>query len=526
MTRPNILWILSDQHHAACWGAGGRSDVHTPALDRLSAEGTTFTSAYCNNPICAPSRCSMIAGQYPHTTGITGNDIYDLPLDPPVHRTAPQLLRQLGYQTALVGKGHMIKRWDDAGFEIARHCDLASCDKGDPTTVEYFRYLVDQGVADEFDYGTRFPGQPGYRMERFVSRLAEEHTTEAWTGRTGLDTIKRMQADPHGRPWMMQLSFQRPHDPLCIPPQRIDEYDPASLQLPANISDYFEQRFEGKPPHMRDYARAGTMGYPYRPRDEDDLRGQLAYYYTLITMIDHQIGLVIDHLKRSGQYENTLIIYAADHGDLAGEHGLILKNFGIYEAVHRVPLIVKWPAGGLTATPPGGKCSGMRELVDLYPTMLTAAGAPVPSAAEGIALQCGDAGKRDHTVCLYDFIPFQPCSVAVRDSRHRLVLYPWQPSDGRMTGELYDHDDDPGELNNRFDDCSYADVRLRLTEHILTHMSHFRRIHSMHDDPKALGPWASVLVQQKGVVYSQLQRRPATSDAPTSEPVGVLRSPH
>lgn len=507
---PNILWVLTDQLHAACLGHAGRPEVRTPHLDALARDATRFAQAYCNNPICGPSRVSMITGRYPHDTRITGNNLFDTDLPLPPGGTVATRLRHAGYRTALVGKAHMIGTWDDAGFEQRRYCDLCDSPRGNITHNHYFRYLIDHGLADRYDLGARFEGQPGHELKRFVSDIPEAHTVETWTGDQALGTLDRFAETP-SRPWMMQLSFQRPHEPLCVPPERTADYDPAGLTLPDNAADFFDRRFAGKPTFQRDYIKAGVRGYPYRPEDRGDLAGQLAHYYTLITMIDRQIGRVIDHLKTTGDYSNTLILFTADHGDFAGEHGLILKNLGLYEAIHRVPLLVKWPTSRTGSQQPeaGTTHDGLVELVDLAPTMLDAAGLDADDLpGRRLAdVATGRAAPLRHTVCEYDFSSAQPFTVAVRDHRWRLVLYPWQTdAAGQRIGELYDHDADPGELDNRFDDPAATADRLRLTDAALAHVSRFRRDHSTRDDPNSPVD-ARVLFQQRGMPWAELEQR-------------------
>ncbi len=498
--KKNILWIMSDQHNASCLGME-RPDVRTPNLDRLAAGGTRFTEAFCNNPICGPSRCSMITGQYPHTTGITGNEIHGLDnAAAPVPRTLPVVLREASYETMMVGKAHMIRAWNEAGFEHRRYCDLADSNDGDPRSVAYFQHLIDHGLADAYDLGSRFPGQTGNELERFISEIPLEHHLETWTGN---QAVQLLQSRDRARPFMMQMSFQRPHEPLCIPPECADWYDPASLTLPDNISDFFQRGFEGKPGFQQEYVRGGVKGYPYRPRDEADLRGQLAYYYTLITLIDQQVGRVLDELRAQGELDNTVICYVADHGDFAGEHGLILKNLGIYESIHRVPFILSYPGG-----PRGVVRQGLVELVDLYPTLLDAAGLStlVPEEVEGTSrtpLARGEGGGREFVVAEYDFNKRQPYSVAVRTPAHRLVLYPWQDDE---IGELYDRQADPGELNNLWDHPDHAAMRFALVQRALSFVSHYRRRWSTRDDGRNRGePNARVMLQQRGFKWSSTE---------------------
>ena len=473
-SKPNILWILSDQHHADCMGHSQRSEVQTPRLDELARGGVRFTRAYCNSPICAPSRCSMISGQYPHHTGITGNMIHELDVEPPP--TLGSVLRGAGYECMLVGKAHMIRLWNEAGFDHLRYCDLIDSNSGDPRHVHYFQHLIEAGLADAYDLGVRDQHQPGHKLERFISEIPLEHTVETWTADQAIKLLRDRDRD---KPFMMQLSFQRPHEPLCIPPECSSWYDPATIHIPDSAEDFFTNRFASKPEFQKAYIREDSMGYPYRPRSRDDLRRQLAAYYTLITLIDKQIGRVFDELAHQGQLHNTIICYTADHGDFAGEHGLVLKNLGLYESIHRVPFLLQWPGG-----PAGLSSEAMIELVDVMPTLLDAAGLRdlIPSSVDGCSRleeASGQCSGASHVVCEYDFLPRQPRTVAVRTRTHRYVFYPSQPHD---IGELYDHTTDPGEIENRWHDPSVRQERLELAELALASISQHSRRWTFHDD--------------------------------------------
>jgi arylsulfatase A-like enzyme len=213
--------------------------------------------------------------------------------------------------------------------------------------------------------------------------------------------------------------------------------------------------------------------------DEADLKLQLSYHLTLITDIDKQIGRVIDHLKQTGEYENTIIVYLADHGDFAGEHGLMLKNLGIYESIHRVPMIFHYPGG-----PKNQKVNDIMQLVDVYPTLCDMAGLPIPEHLEGtsrVAMLQGKEPGLDHVVCEWDFGGLEQSTVfAVRTERYRLVYYLANPDDG----ELYDHNEDPGEINNLWssEDMSTQMTRMQLIQLILNHVGKFKRAWSLAED--------------------------------------------
>ena len=303
--RPNVLWLMSDQHHADCMGHAGRS-VRTPHLDALAARGVRFTQAFCNNPICAPSRISFITGQYPHHHRHVGNNVHEYPEQNP--DTLAALARRHGYQTAVIGKAHMIRAWNEEGFEHIRYCDLCDGDRNDPLSVHYFRHLHEHGLADAYDLGRLPPGHPGVGGQPFVSSIPYSHSVEAWTGDEALAFLRGRD---RRRSFFAQVSFQRPHAPLSPSPEQADLYRPEDVDLPASALDAFERgherAFASKPAFQRAHvARHG--GSPFVLAGADELRRHLAFYYTLITVIDEQIGRLIGHLAQTGDLANTVIV--------------------------------------------------------------------------------------------------------------------------------------------------------------------------------------------------------------------------
>jgi arylsulfatase A-like enzyme len=242
-------------------------------------------------------------------------------------------------------------------------------------------------------------------------------------------------------------------------------YDPEAIELPDGCVDLFERRFAGKPEKMRKLAeRVG--GFPYVPEVEADLRRQLAFYYSLITRIDGQIGRVIDYLKQAGEFENTVIAFVADHGDFAGDHGLVNKNIGIYESIHRIPFLLKVPGG-----PAGRVVDGIVESVDLFPTLCELCECDAPDGLDGKSLNHmieDNALGKTSTVCEWSVGLYESRVNAVRTDRYRLVYY------GQGEGELYDHKNDPHELDNRYDDPVYTSVRLMLMERIVDHITQYK----------------------------------------------------
>jgi arylsulfatase A-like enzyme len=472
----NILWIMSDQHHAECMSHAGRSQVRTPNLDRIAKSGARFERAYCNNPICGPSRVSFMTGQTPFRHGLTGND--NRAYDGPLEQSLPALLRANGYQTALVGKSHLPLQLMTDGFEYQRLCDMCDSDPNDPLSVHYYKELVDQGMGDAYEYGFLEPEHPGAKHGGFVARIPFENALERWTGR---ESLKFLADRDRERPFFLKTSFQRPHPPLSPSPEQIGQYDPSEIELPDSVHEFLDDNFKDKPAWMQRMLtgeRGG--GYPYKPVDRDDLKQQLAYYYTLITAIDDEIGLILDALEAEGELENTLILYTADHGDLAGDHGLMLKNFGILESLHRIPLLL-WDSQG----PSDVAVDEMVQSIDLFPTVCEYAGIEVPEHVEGTALQSLIRGERkgyDACHCQWDFYQKdQRAITAVRTKEYRFVFNAVNPDDG----ELYAIQDDPMELNNLYHDAAYAAIRGQLTQDILKETLNFRRRFAPEDDRKA-----------------------------------------
>ncbi|MFA5689246.1 MAG: sulfatase-like hydrolase/transferase [Kiritimatiellales bacterium] len=472
----NILWLMSDQHNANCMGVAGHPDVRTPNLDRIAKNGVLFNRAYTNNPVCAPARCTLMSGQYVKTHGISGNVVRD------VHSISPnvaRLFRENGYETGLVGKAHLPAHWIRDGFEFFRFSDLTDADSYKPQTCHYFNDLIEAGIADLYDHGGIVPGHPDRGDKAFVSELPEEFSLEAWTGRKGVEFLEQRNRE---KPFFLKVSFQRPHNPFSPPESRAHDYNPEMLTLPENAVDYLERGFAGKPQFMRDYTavRDGS-GYPYRSTDSTDLRVQMAAHFTLITMLDEAIGAVLKKIEEQRELENTVIVYTADHGDFAGEHGMTLKNFGIYESIHRIPFILAGPG-----IPKGKTIDAIIENTDFYPTLTALAGIENEKGIDGRSVLPEAEGRRnghEFTVCEWDFIAPQDAVYAVRDDQFRFVHYDTMPEDG----ELYDCKNDPGELNNLFSDPDYQNVREKMEARLKEYRANTNRVYA----------WATDALRQK-----------------------------
>jgi arylsulfatase A-like enzyme len=194
----------------------------------------------------------------------------------------------------------------------------------------------------------------------------------------------------------------------------------------------------------------------------------LAYHFALVTVIDMEIGRVLDWLREQGELENTIVVYTADHGDFAGDHGVCDKNLGIYESIHRIPFLLSYPGG-----PQNVQRDAIIESVDLFPTLCELAEVPVPETVEGRSVVPEAEGKRDGkecALCEWDFPPPQRRVNAIRTPRYRLVYYSHE-----LGGELYDHDADPYEMQNRWNDPGCLEVRTELLEMLFDRVNCYKR---------------------------------------------------
>lgn len=457
--RPNVLYLMSDQHNARHLSCTGDPNIRTPALDRIAARGVRFERAYCNNPICAPSRISFVSGQYPHTHRIVGNNIFELEDRNP--NTLGASFRRMGYQTAMIGKGHMIRQWDEEAYEHIRYCDLCDADRRDPRKHHYFRYLIDHGLADRYEDGTLPRTHPAIVNKHGVADLPYEHSIEHWTGE---ETLAFLRARDRRRPFLVHMSFERPHPHWTPAAEYADLYDPARIELGPDMIDWWENRWAGRPEFIQRMIRNRMAAFA----TPDDLKRALAAHFALITCIDMEIGRVLDHLAENGDLDNTIIVYTADHGDFAGDHGVYDKNCGIYESIHRIPFLLAWPGG-----PQGQVRETIIESVDLFVTLCELAEVPVPQGLDGRSIvpeALGEGAGRPWAICEWDFPPPQRRVNAIRTDRHRLVYYSHE-----LGGELYDHATDPWEMHNLYEDPAHLATRTELLELLFDQVNRYAR---------------------------------------------------
>ena len=440
--RPNILWICTDQQRYDTIRALGNEHINTPHIDRLVAEGTAFTHAFCQSPICTPSRASFLTGMYPSSGHgcCNGNDYW---------AGAAPLVTQLladgkDYDCGLAGKLHLagaagrIEPRGDDGYRVF-HWSHDSRDLW-PKGHAYAAWVHQKGpVLAE--------------LREDTARLPPTLHQTAWCADMAIDFMNEERSDP----WLMSVNMFDPHSPFDPPQEYLDRYDPALLPDPL-WSD------EDPVAHAKLGPLDGAASIDL-PRAKE----VLAAYYAMIELIDDNVGRMLAALEESGQRENTLVIFTSDHGELAGDHQLVGKGCRFYECLVRVPLVCSWP--GMVRE--GAVSAALVELIDIAPTLLELAGVEAPQRMQGRSLWpllTGAASEhREYVRCEYyrALNPDAPgrehlqgnYATMIRDRRHKLVCY-----HDRTAGELFDLEADPGEFDNLWDDPASADLRFGLLQ--------------------------------------------------------------
>lgn len=400
--QPNLLFILSDDQYFRTLGAAGNSEIRTPMLDRLAAEGTRFSHCYVSNPICTPSRAAVQTGQYGFRNGVT---FFGHLMNEDSPRIA-RLLSEAGYSTGYTGKWHNDLRPVHHGFQHMRNVFLGGMHTYDGIPVV-------QGADDE---KVDVPRQP---TELFTDAALEL-----------LDTLPE--------PFCLFVCYTSPHDPRTPPPEYEALYPPDSVSLPPN--------FLPAPPFDTGTLDIRDEKLMPRPLDPHALKTEIGRYYGLITHMDDQIGRIVTKLEATGNWDSTLTIFGGDNGLTIGSHGLLGKQ-SLHEEGVRVPLIVRGP--GVDA---GQRCDALVDLMDVMPTLCDAAGVEIPDAVDGRSLLPYCQGKktksRDAIFCHYDDL-FR----MVRTRRFKLIDY---IKIGRE--ELFDLETDPFEVHNLVDSPHYQDT--------------------------------------------------------------------
>ena len=451
---PNVLFILSDQHNAKVLGHKGHPDVKTPSLDKLASQGVRFDNAITQNPICTPSRVSWLSGQYCHNHGyygLSGRNPDGLP-------TILGHFRRQGYKTGAIGKIHCPEYWVEDDCDVFHETCGCSIDG---RSKKYAAYLEERGLTDLEDHGSmqEFGKAGGQTVEGRPSKVSYEDGQEGWVVREGMAFMKECREKDDR--FFLHISLPKPHQCYTPAQQFWDLYDEANLTLPPN-ADY---DMAGKAPHLRQTAATWrTREWQlFEPKTFEAGRlRKLHGYLGNVSHVDYAVGELMDFLDAQGLADDTIVVYSADHGDYAAEHGIMEKAPGICsDAITRIPHIWRWP-GKFVA---GRMVEELVETVDFTATICGLAGVELLETSDGknIAhlLEGGEGEVRD--VACTEFA----WSKSVRKGDFRFVYYPKEMfpeehPDGFR--ELYNIKEDPWEMTNLALDPAYQGKVAEMTD--------------------------------------------------------------
>ncbi|TVR53474.1 MAG: hypothetical protein EA425_03350 [Puniceicoccaceae bacterium] len=430
--RPNILLIHSDQHRFDCVGAnqpfvpeGPGRLVRTPHLDRLAAEGRTYTHAFTPNPVCSPARACLQTGAWSSThkcITIVGTEAYQ-PSDPKLP-VLTQLLADAGYRVGHVGKfhGEVAGGPTDHGAEVY----IGSGD--------YRKWRADQGLPPR-------PRTQGYFGE--IDPVTPEQTGVAWSAREAEQLLERFAGGE--APFFLRWDPPEPHLPSIVPAELAEWFPPETLPPWPG----FDDPLENKPAvQRRARRRGGVGGWTW-----EEWAPVVGRYLADVVLLDLQVGRLLAALDRLGLAENTLVVYSTDHGDMCGGHGMMDKHYVMYDDIMRVPLLMRWP-GVIRAGETDDRF--VSHELDLARTFLAVAGVEAPASFVGRDLVAATAGEATEPEREDIFAQYQGTHQGLysqRMLRDRRWKYVYNPV---AFDELYDLEEDPGEIRNRVDDPAAA----------------------------------------------------------------------
>lgn len=482
LSRPNILWLCTDQQRYDTIGALGNSQVSTPNLDKLVRDGVAFERAYCQSPICTPSRASFLTGMYPSSIRVNRNGNPEFPDFPPL---IGKTLADAGYECGLIGKLHLtsaygrMERRADDGYSYWQY---SHAPRDDWATGHDYADWVEAKGADLSELIKDEAGVP-----------PEYHQT-TWCADK---TIEFIQAE-RSRPFFASVNIYDPHPPFNPPQAYRDLFNPENVRPPVfRASDLVQQaklavldfQSEARHPDELDISSPILPQSPaaslFEPRTGGarDARTLIAAYYAMIKLIDDQVGRIIDALETSGLRDNTVVIFTSDHGETLGDHGLIQKGCRFYDGLVRVPLIWSWPG----AFASGARSRELVELTDIAPSLLEICDLPIPDYVTGRSLLPILTGRqppkrhRDFVRCEYiDSLDLPDGTVASMyfDGRYKLVCY-----HNHGLGELYDMDSDPEEFVDLWDSPDHQELRASLMQ-----QSFDKHMTTLYAGPPRRGP--------------------------------------
>lgn len=497
MRRPNFVIFITDQQRADHLGCYGNPVVRTPHIDGLARDGVRFTRFHVATPICQPNRAALVTGQMPSVNGVRQNGI-PLDLD---SVTFADVLRESGYRTGYIGKAHfqnvtdipapprafggegeapppaaalarrrqregadygweVRRRWAERpgqalptpyyGFEHVRLC----IGHGDLVDGHYTAWLRERHPAPDSLRGpaNALPQRDIGAPQCWRTALPEALYPTRYVQEQACDFLDEQDAET---PFVLVVSFPDPHHPFTPPGRYWSMYDPDEVELPASFHHPVEA-IRGIPPQALEAYRWGAEDpdshWPFAV-SERHAREIIALNYGSISMVDDAVGEVLARLEARGLAEETVVAFTSDHGDYMGDHGCVLKMGLHFQSVLRVPLIWRDPRRR-----EGGVSTRLGNAIDLAPTLLARAGLQAPVGVQGRDLfgaePAGDVLVEDPGIQVFRDSDARASILSLVTERWRLSLF-----EGLDWGELYDLQNDPHELDNRWDDPDCREVR-------------------------------------------------------------------
>lgn len=483
-SRPNILWICTDQQRTDTLGCYGNKMVSTPNIDRLAAQSALFENAFVQSPVCSPSRGSFLTGRYPRTTRLRQNG----QIMPATEKPISRLMADAGYITGLVGKLHF--------------------GPGDPSVAKTTEPRIDDGYS-EFNWAqsphdlwgmnsdyTRFLADKGltfnttpHELSPWVQNGMPEGATEvAWCATRATEFIEKHA--PNDAPWFYSANIFAPHHPFDPPPSFLKPYLDRLDEIP--LPEATDDDLDTKTPYQRTdsagaYGQVKSFigGFGRQEMRDIDHRMVKAAYWAMTEHVDQQIGRILQALEDSGEADNTIVVFMSDHGEMMGDHNIYLKGPYFYDAAIRVPLLVRYP-GQIQPK----RYAGLFELVHLAPTLMEAAGLEPHAGMQGRSVYGGLTSQQENfdgdasIYCeYYNAMPYHTEPTAqltmLRTDRHKIVV-----DHAHDNGELYDLENDPMEKSNLWNDDSNLEVKAEL----LVKLTH-RMAFTVDPLPERLSEW-------------------------------------
>lgn len=461
--RPNLLFLICDELRYDSMAAYGNRDLRVPNLDKLASESVVFKNAYVTQPLCTPSRSTLLTGLWPHTNGCTANNIRLKTAT----KCLPQLLADPAYRTAYYGKWHL-------GDEIFAQHGFQEFVSIEDMYRKYYRPGRDKDAKSSYwhylnNLGYR-PDASGYYSRDFARSLSYDHSKAHFLQEKACQFLERQRSEP----FVLYVSFLAPHMPFTGPFNALynpREYSPYPLYLPSNMN-----ALPGPDDPLRYRLLAASMR-----RSPEGWREVTANYWGLITQIDLSVGLILKRLEDLGLADNTVVVFTTDHGDMMASHGLIAKSV-MYEEATRVPVMMRVP---WLATK--GPVTAQTSDIDMAPTLLDFLGKPAPRGLQGKSLRGLIEGRSQAGDVFIEWNPqvygsprrFAPDSIKGVSEQERkraaaahirTVITPegWKLClCDKDKSQLFNLRDDPGETQNLFYSSGHRGIISSLTHKIV-----------------------------------------------------------